>query len=144
MTGTAAEGKLAAVRRGLALLVVLALAGSGCGRDPETDHIEEIRALCAELAATSAGTAEAGRLLGAPSLVLCGGDLLPASSADRCPYRGTPICIRVWAWRARSASLCGGQACSYGCELRAPDGAPEDTCSVRFLEGYEVPGLPAS
>ena len=125
-------------RPGTLLLVGLALAAAGCERAPEADQVERLRTLCNDLARSGAGAAEAEQVLGGPpQLELCAGDLPPASTTDRCPRDGTPICIRVWAYRARIESLCGGTACSYGCELRAPDGAPERTCSVRFLSGFE-------
>ncbi len=123
------------------LAVAVALAVGACDRRPELEHVERIRALCDELARSDAGPAEAEQLLGGPpQLELCAADLPPASPADRCPLDGTPVCVRVWAYRARTETLCGGNACSYGCELRAPQEAPAQTCSVRFLDGSERPG----
>jgi hypothetical protein len=124
------------------LAIALALAAAACGRGPESDHVQRIQALCSELARSGAGPSEAEQVLGGPpQLELCATDLPPASTADRCPHDGTPVCIRVWAYRARSESLCGGEGCSYGCELRAPQDAPQETCSVRFLSGLERPAL---
>ncbi len=124
------------------LALSLALAVGACDRSPELEHVDRIRALCQELARSGAGPTEAERLLGGPpQLELCASDLPPASPADRCPRDGTPVCIRLWAYRARTETLCGGTACSYGCELRAPQDAPEQTCSVRFLDGLERPEL---
>ncbi len=124
------------------LALALALAAGACDRRPEADHVLRIRALCDELARSGAGQAEAEQVLGGPpQLELCATNLPPASAADHCPSDGTPVCIRVWAYRARTESLCGGNACSYGCELRAPQGTPEETCSVRFLGGLEHPEL---
>lgn len=123
--------------------VALAFATGGCDRLPEQDHLERIRAICDELAGSGAGLAGAEQALGSPpQLQVCAPDLPPASGEDRCPLDGTPVCIRVWAFRARTDDLCGGAGCSYGCELRAPQDAPEETCAVRFLSGFEHPGLP--
>jgi hypothetical protein len=131
--------------RSLLLLapLLLGLGAGGCDRKPEFDHLERILALCQELAAQGAGAAEAEAILGGPpQLLLCASDLPPISGADHCPTDGTPVCIRVWAYRALHENLCGGTACSYGCELRAPEGAPEATCAVRFFDGAEWPGFP--
>ncbi len=127
------------MNRELSTLLVLALAAAACDRDPEAEHVAEVRAICASLAARGAGASEAEALLGPPTWVGCGSDFPPASGADGCPRDGTAICIRVWAHRAHQAWTCGGLACSYGCELRAPAGDPEATCAVRFLEGDERP-----
>ena len=122
---------------------IVAAAIIGCDRAPESDHLSRIRALCSELGADGAGSAEAEQLFGPPTLLVCASDLPPASSTDSCPRDGTIVCVRVFAYRARNDSLCGGTACGYGCELRAPEANPEATCSVRFLDGFEMPGLPA-
>jgi hypothetical protein len=122
--------------------VALAAAALACDRSPESDHLDEIRQLCSQLQREDAGAAQAEALLGPATVTLCGTDFPPASSADTCPRDGTPLCLRVWAWRARGEFLCGGTACSYGCELRSPEAAPEATCSVRFFDGYEKPGVP--
>lgn len=123
-------------------LAIAAAAAAACGRDPETDHLGDVRAICNDLAVRSAGAAEAETLLGPPSWTGCATDFPPASGADRCPGNGTAVCIRVWAYRAHQEELCGGVACSYGCELRAPEADPEATCAVRFLAGTEQPAKP--
>ncbi len=123
-------------------VLALALAAAACDREPEAEHVADVRAICASLAASGAGAAEAEALLGPASWTGCGAGFPPASGADRCPRDGTPICIRVWAHRAHRASTCGGFACSYGCELRAPAGDPEATCAVRFFDGDERPPAP--
>lgn len=123
-------------------LVLAAAATAACDRIPEQAHVEAIRALCADLAARGAGATEAERLLGRPSWTACATDLPPASSEDRCPRDGTELCLRVWAYRAHDEALCGGLACSYGCELRAPAGDAEATCSFRFFDGTERPPPP--
>jgi hypothetical protein len=121
---------------------ILALLVAACGRKPESGEVRRIRTLCGQLAQNNAGEAEAEQVLGGPpQLELCASDLPPASAADRCPRGGAPVCIRYWAYRAESESLCGGTACSFGCELRAPQDAPEATCSVRFLDGFDGPEL---
>jgi len=124
----------------VSFMIVVAV-GVGCERAPEADHLSRIRDLCGEVATTGAGAAEAEQLFGPPTLLVCASDLPPASSADSCPRDGTIVCVRVFAYRARNDSLCGGTACSYGCEIRAPQSNPEATCSVRFLDGFETPGL---
>lgn len=126
----------------LALALAAALAAAGCARAPETDHISEVRAICADLDDSGAGASEAEALLGPPSWTGCGRGFPPVSEEDRCPRDGAPICIRVWAYRAHDERLCGGTACSYGCELRAPEAEPEETCSARFLGGSEQPPAP--
>lgn len=129
--------------RATLLVVTLGLTASACERQPEADHLAEIQALCGELRDAGAGAAEAEHLFGGPpQLELCATDLLPASAQDACPRDGTAVCVRLWAYRARSRALCGGPGCSYGCELRAVEGSPEATCSVRFLQGLDGPGLP--
>lgn len=121
----------------LALALTMALV-TACGRNPEEDHLARIQALCTELARDGGGPAEAERVFGGPPQVeLCAADVPPAGEGDLCPRDGTPVCIRFWAFRAEIEKLCGGPACSYGCELRAPQRAPEATCSVRFLDGIE-------
>ncbi|HYD41530.1 MAG TPA: hypothetical protein VEB43_11950 [Anaeromyxobacter sp.] len=125
-----------------AAVLAVAMAAAACDRDPEADHVAEMRAICASLAASGAGASEAEALLGPPTWSGCGSDFPPASGADRCPRDGTAICIRIWAHRAHQASTCGGIACSYGCELRAPAADPEATCAVRFLTGDERPSVP--
>jgi hypothetical protein len=52
------------------------------------------------------------------------------------------VCALVWPYRARDPVLCGGEACSYGCELRVLERAPDATCGARFLSGLEQAGLP--
>jgi hypothetical protein len=126
---------------GLGLSLAL-LAAVACDRGPEVGHLEQVRALCAQVAQARSGAAEAEALFGPESFTFCASDLPPASSSDACPRGGASVCVRVWAWRAHNEPLCGGPACSYGCELRAPDGAPEATCSVRFLTGREPPAAP--
>jgi len=128
--------------RAPSLAAGLVLAAAACGRDPEAEHVSEVREICASLSASGAGASEAEVLLGPASWTACASDFPPASEADRCPRDGTAVCIRVWAYRAHQATTCGGFACSYGCELRAPAGDPEATCSVRFLEGVERPPAP--
>lgn len=129
-------------RRAAVLAAALALGVAACDRDPEVDQVIRLRELCTQLAGSGAGLSEAEQVLGDVQLELCATDLPPASEADRCPRDGTPVCLRLWASRARDEALCGGTACSYGCELRAPQGAPESTCSVRFVNGLALPGLP--
>jgi hypothetical protein len=129
----------ARVSRRLSAVLAVALATAACDRDPEAEHVAEVRAICASLAARGAGASDAEALLGPATWVGCGSGFSPASGADRCPRDGTEICIRVWAHRAHQPSTCGGFACSYGCELRAPADDPEATCAVRFLEGGERP-----
>jgi hypothetical protein len=145
MTGGGSGGRLVSMEecRRTLLALALALSAGGCERRPEADHLDRIRSLCGQLADASAGLAEAERVLGPPQLELCAADLPPGSAEDRCPTDGTSICVRVWVYRARDEDLCGGTACSYGCEIRAPQEAPEQTCSVRFLSGFESPGSSA-
>lgn len=125
----------------LALLVsqaALAAVLAGCERDPEADHVLAIRALCADLAAERPSPEEAApRLGGPPDLAYCA-DALPLFGAgDRCPRGQGGVCALVWAYRARSPTLCGGVACSYGCELRVLESAPATTCAVRSVTGEE-------
>jgi len=133
------------VRSPLTLLVPLALlaaAATGCERDPELDHVLAIRSLCADLAAEAAAPDEATRRLGAPPALAYCADALPlARAGDRCPRGQGGVCALVWAYRARSSTLCGGEACSYGCELRVLERAPEVTCGVRSLTGEERAGV---
>lgn len=139
MTAPPLGGKLPRMPVSPRPLLALALAlATACERSPEVDHLERIQALCVELARNGAGPAEAEQVFGGPpQLELCAADVPPAGAGDLCPRDGTPVCIRFWAFRARTEKLCGGSACSYGCELRAPQRAPEATCSVRFLDGFE-------
>lgn len=127
-------------RSGLLAMLVAAL--GACGRQPESDHEVHVRELCSELAGSGAGLTAARRALGDPQLELCADDLPPGSDLDRCPTDGTVVCLRFWAYRARNEVLCGGTACSYGCELRAPRDAPEATCAARWVDGYGSLGLP--
>ena len=64
-----------------------------------------------------------------------------AGAEDRCRRDQGGVCALVWAYRARTPTLCGGEACSYGCELRVLESAPEVTCGVRFLSGDERAGV---
>jgi hypothetical protein len=125
------------------LLAVAALAAlAGCQRGSETEHLATIERLCGDLAAEGATPDDATARLGGPaSLTFCA-DALPPAAGDRCPRDQGGVCVMVWAYRARSAALCGGEACSYGCELRALERAPGATCGVRFLSGLEQAGLP--
>jgi hypothetical protein len=131
------------VRRLPALALVALLALLACERRPETDHLLTIRNLCAELGAEAATPDEATRRLGVPPVLTFCADALPSAGAgDRCPRDQGGVCALVWAYRARSAALCGGEACSYGCELRVLERAPTATCGVRDLTGEEEAGLP--
>ena len=115
------------------IALALSVAALACDRGPESQHLDRVRELCAELAMGPSGASEAEALLGPPSWTYCADALPPASSADTCPRDGATVCVHVWAWRAHNEPLCGGEACSYGCELRAPASSPEATCSVRFF-----------
>jgi hypothetical protein len=121
--------------------VTLALLAAACDREPEWNHLAQVRVICADLEARHAGAADAESLLGPVTWTSCGVGYPPASETDLCPREGT-VCIRVWAFRARNEGLCGGPGCSYGCELRAPEADAEATCSVRFLGGRERPPPP--
>ena len=116
------------------------LASAACDRDSEWEHAAKVRAICSDLELRNAPASEAEELFGPPSWTGCGTGFPPAT-ADHCPADAA-ICIRVFAFRANLEELCGGPACSYGCELRAPEADPEATCSVRFLSGSERPAAP--
>ena len=122
------------------LLAFAVLAAAACERDSEWEHAARVRAICRDLELRSAPASEADALFGPPTWTGCGTGFPPAT-ADTCPA-GDAICIRVYAFRASHEELCGGPACSYGCELRAPEADPEATCSVRFLTGSERPTAP--
>jgi hypothetical protein len=115
---------------------------TACERAPEADHLVAVRALCADLAAELATPAEAERRLGDPPVLSFCADGLPLALGDGCARGQGGVCALVWAYRARDPALCGGEACSYGCELRVLERAPEVTCGVRHLTGAERAGLP--
>lgn len=122
-----------------ALLGALLLA---CQRAPESDHVIATRQLCAALADARASPAEAARRLGGPAAMGYCADALPRVEGDACARDQGGVCALVWAYRARSPALCGGEACSYGCELRVLERAPEETCGARAITGEERAGVP--
>jgi hypothetical protein len=122
----------------LALPLLLA-----CERAQEQDHVLAIRDLCEELAVQGATPDHTTDRLGVPPALTYCADALPSAGAgDHCPRDQGGVCALVWAYRARSSALCGGEGCSYGCELRVLERAPTATCGVRVLTGEEQAGLP--
>lgn len=108
----------------LAAVTVLA----GCGKSKEREVFDEREAICNGFAlgtSTVADTFTAYQFFPCEGGVSAGFSRMDPASADQCPYDGTPLHKRYYAWVANDPTLCSNFGCEYICEIRSPASASE-------------------
>jgi len=125
-----------------ALVVVVALGASGCGKSKQAEQLDQLKALCVGFPGAHTPLRDIVQQYGQPLFVSapCPANFQP-SGVQGCAFDNvTPFCKFIWGWPFTDRALCSPYGCNAYCEAWTQSPGPPFTgdevmCGTRFSQG---------